>query len=135
MQEGVERRQDERIEVLLPVDYYTDRSKIHRFHLASNVSSGGAYIHTSNPFKIGDELDVILSLFGDEESDMPPRRISVHGQVRHICYSPATGNQSLSGMGVQWLDMDTMTWEDMRAIVRKQLGLPPEEEALRAQNY
>jgi Tfp pilus assembly protein PilZ len=123
------RRGNERLEALLPVDYYTDRDKLHKFYLATNISSGGAFISTTTPFKIGDDLDVIVSLFNEADPDEAPRRFVIHGQVRHVQTSPVRGSGEIAGMGVQWLDLDTNTWEEMKGIIGFRMGaIPPEPE-------
>jgi Tfp pilus assembly protein PilZ len=119
------RRETDRLEVLLPVDYYVDRGYLHKFHLASNISVGGAFINTSNALKIGEEVDVIVSLFDDFEPEAPPRRFVMHGQVRHVRQSQSQTNGSVTGMGVQWLDMTSSTWDEIKSIVVRQMGGDP----------
>ena len=121
MSVGRERREEERLEVLLPVDYYLDQGRAFKFHVAGNISSGGAFISTSNPVKVGEELDAILSFFDEDEPDLPPRRIAVHGQVRHFHSPKEGGDGTFAGMGVQWVDLDTRTWREMQHMARKQV--------------
>ncbi|MCZ7584681.1 MAG: PilZ domain-containing protein [Deltaproteobacteria bacterium] len=115
MPDGRERRIEPRLDILLPVDYYLDRRRVRKFHVASNISSGGAFINTTDPLKIGEEMDVILSLFDEARPDSAPRRFFVHGTVRHI--RPPDGSlrsDPRAGMGIEWVDMDSQTWNELR---------------------
>lgn len=117
-----DRRSSERIEVLLPIDYYTDRDRVQKFNIVSNISYGGAYVHTSRPYKVGEEADFILSFFDAEKPDDSPRRYVVRGQVRHVASSRHRETEKAVGMGVQWLDLDSTMWEEMKTTIDLQLG-------------
>ncbi|MBZ0272228.1 PilZ domain-containing protein [bacterium] len=133
MDPNVEKRTSERRDALLPVDYYVDRNRLHKHHLSVNISEGGIFIRTKNPLKVGDELDVIVSLFNQKEPESPPRRVAIHGQVRHIRRARGDVYDPLAGMGVQWLDLDGSTWNEIEGTVlgRDESAAERSAEALR----
>ncbi|MDK2123460.1 PilZ domain-containing protein [Parachitinimonas caeni] len=59
------------------------------------VKGGGMFIPTSRPYKIGDEVFMLLSLMDD------PARIAVSGHVVWITPQGAHGNRT-QGIGVQF---------------------------------
>lgn len=63
------------------------------------VKNGGLFIPTPKPYKLGDEVFVLLSLM--EESD----RIPVAGKVIWITPKGAAGNRA-AGIGIQFNEQD-----------------------------
>ncbi len=63
------------------------------------VKNGGLFIPTTKPYKLGDEVFMLLTL-PDEKSKLP-----VAGTIVWITPSGAQGNRS-SGVGVQFTDQD-----------------------------
>lgn len=63
------------------------------------LTNGGLFIPTSNPYSLGDEVFVLLSLLDDNE------KIPVVGRVVWITPKGAQGNRT-AGIGLQFTEKD-----------------------------
>ena len=63
------------------------------------VENGGLFIPTSKPYKLGDEVFILLTLLDD------PQRLPVAGQVMWVTPAGAQG-QRTQGIGVQFSNQD-----------------------------
>ncbi len=63
------------------------------------VKNGGLFIPTQKPYKLGDEVFMLLTLMDDSE------RMPVAGKVVWITPAGATGNKT-PGIGVQFSEQD-----------------------------
>jgi Tfp pilus assembly protein PilZ len=63
------------------------------------VKNGGLFIPTSKPYKLGDEVFMLLSLMDESE------RLPVAGKIIWITPVGAEGNRA-AGIGVQFSDQD-----------------------------
>ena len=63
------------------------------------IKNGGLFIPTARPYKLGDEVFMLLSLMGDEE------KIPVAGRVIWITPKGAQGKRT-AGIGVQFSEQD-----------------------------
>lgn len=62
------------------------------------VKGGGLFIPTSKPFKMGEEIFMLLTLLND------PNKLKVVGKV--IWITPQTVNNKPQGIGIQFTDKD-----------------------------
>lgn len=62
------------------------------------VKGGGLFIPTSKPFKIGEEVFMLLSLLDD------PNKLKVVGKV--VWITPVAVNNKPQGVGIQFSDKD-----------------------------
>jgi type IV pilus assembly protein PilZ len=62
------------------------------------VKGGGLFIPTSKPFKMGEEVFMLLTLLND------PNKLKVVGKV--IWITPQAGNNKPQGIGIQFSDKD-----------------------------
>jgi type IV pilus assembly protein PilZ len=63
------------------------------------VRNGGLFIPTSKPYKIGDEVFMLLTLMEEKE------KLPVAGKIVWVTPSGAQGNKT-AGIGVQFSDQD-----------------------------
>ena len=81
---------------------------------SENISEGGLFIATEAPHKIGDEIDVELSLMGGGH------RISQRVVVRWIRPSEAAGGLP-AGMGVQFIELSEFEKEALQEFVNSRI--------------
>jgi len=62
------------------------------------VKGGGLFIPTSKPFKMGEEIFMLLTLLND------PNKLKVVGKV--IWMTPQAANNKPQGIGIQFTDKD-----------------------------
>jgi type IV pilus assembly protein PilZ len=62
------------------------------------VKGGGLFVPTSRPFKMGEEVFMLLTLLDD------PHKLKIVGKV--IWLTPQTVNNKPQGMGIQFNDKD-----------------------------
>lgn len=62
------------------------------------VKGGGLFIPTSKPFKMGEEIFMLLTLLND------PNKLKVVGKV--IWITPQAANNKPQGIGIQFTDKD-----------------------------
>lgn len=75
-----------------------ERNALYAAYLAY-VKDGGLFIPTSNPYKLGDEVFILLTLMDETE------KIPVVGRVVWITPKGAQGNRT-AGIGLQFTDKD-----------------------------
>ncbi|THB63424.1 MAG: pilus assembly protein PilZ [Gammaproteobacteria bacterium] len=75
-----------------------ERNALYAAYLAY-VKDGGLFIPTSNPYKLGDEVFILLTLMDETE------KIPVVGRVVWITPTGAQGNRT-AGIGLQFTDKD-----------------------------
>ena len=63
------------------------------------VKNGGLFIPTTKPYKLGDEVFMLLTLMEDKE------RLPIAGRIIWVTPRGAQGNRS-AGIGVQFSDLD-----------------------------
>ena len=66
-------RKDLRINCLISVDY-SDSDRFFKDYI-QDISSGGVFIKTSEPFSIGEEIVLSMSLSGDENAFRMPAEV------------------------------------------------------------
>ncbi|HHI76354.1 MAG TPA: pilus assembly protein PilZ [Gammaproteobacteria bacterium] len=75
-----------------------DKSALYAAYM-QYVKNGGLFIPTSKPYKLGDEVFMLLSLMDE------PERLPVAGKIIWITPVGAEGNRA-AGIGVQFSDQD-----------------------------
>ncbi|MEN8129429.1 MAG: PilZ domain-containing protein [Pseudomonadota bacterium] len=63
------------------------------------IKNGGLFIKTANPYKLGDEVFLLLTLLDDKE------RLPVAGHVIWVTPQGSQGNRT-AGIGIQFGDQD-----------------------------
>lgn len=88
-----ERRETARYEVVLKVRYETDKA----FQDAAihNLSSGGLYLATQTPFRVGSEFEL--------EIELPERGEWIRGRCKVVWVNEIDTEQYPKGMGVAFL--------------------------------
>lgn len=79
------------------------------------VRNGGLFIPTSRPYKLGDEVFMLLSLLDEGE------KIPVAGKVVWVTPKGAQGTRA-SGIGVQFNDQDNMAVSKIETYLAGSLG-------------
>jgi uncharacterized protein (TIGR02266 family) len=105
------RRQFARVRLEVKVDLRSEDTFYTGF--SENISEGGLFICTDSPFKIGDELEMTLSLMGGPPT--PHRAV-----VRWLRPEEASGGLP-AGIGVQFVDLDPATHQELQGFVDSRL--------------
>ncbi len=92
----LEKRKHPRAPIKILVDYWSE--DLFRSDYASNISGGGIFIQTTNPFPIGTILQLQLAF------PAIPRLIKVTGKVIWVS-DYKKGETSVPGMGIQFFDL------------------------------
>jgi uncharacterized protein (TIGR02266 family) len=107
----IPRRQESRLMATLRVDYRSEDTFL--FAYATNVSSLGIFIHTTNPSPPGTVIELD---FGPEEGGAP---FLVRGQVVWVNPFRPGGANPNPGMGIRFIEMDTARRERLLRLVRR----------------
>jgi type IV pilus assembly protein PilZ len=115
---GIERRQYERFETSISVDY-TDGDTF-LFSYIQNISEMGIFIRYDEPLPIGTMLRLRFAPDGQEP-------IELNGQVTWVNPLRPFGENLNPGMGVHFHDLDTEMRERIVSLVRTVAYLRPGE--------
>ena len=77
------------------------------------LKNGGIFVPTARPYKMGDEIIILLELMDD------PQKYPIAGHVAWITPSGANGSKT-QGIGVHFPDDDSST--RVRLLIEKHLG-------------
>ena len=111
---GLERRQTNRAELVVRVDYQTVDELFSEF--ARNINEGGIFVETETPHGVGTSVDLEFKLPGNDE----PVRIT--GTVMHV--SPGSPGDP-PGMGIEFSKLDAITRDRINGMVRKLRAASP----------
>ena len=104
---GQERRQSERVDLVVRVDYKTVDELFSEF--ARNINEGGIFVETESPPERGSAVALQFSIPGSDEP------IQVMGRVVRIS---AGERGDPPGMGVEFDDLDDQSRELINQLVR-----------------
>ena len=100
MTDSVEKRDQERLDKVFSV--YISGAWGSAFGIARNISEGGIFIETIDPYPLGSKMEVIFTLPGGDTE------MTVVGEVVHLCFlnQTAGGGQCkvMVGMGVRFIN-------------------------------
>ena len=103
----LERRQSERAELVVRVDYKSVDELFSEF--ATNINEGGIFVETDAPSERGTRVDLQFRLPGSEQP------ISAQGTVVRVTEAQAG---EPSGMGIEFDELDADTRERINELVR-----------------
>jgi len=118
VQGGIERRQYERYETSISVDYSSGDTFL--FSYIQNISEMGIFIRSDNPLPIGTHLELRFAPDGQAP-------IEVLGDVTWINPYRPFGDNLNPGMGVRFRDLNPELRERIVALVRTVAYLRSEE--------
>ncbi len=101
-----ERRGSRRVKFVTDIHFSSDSNFYTGF--TSNISEGGVFVATYNPFPIGTMMELQLRMPGCKEP------ITVKGEVRWV-QEPNPDSDGHPGVGVRFLDLD----DDVRTNIEK----------------
>jgi uncharacterized protein (TIGR02266 family) len=105
---GIERRIMPRIATSIEIAYGT--SGVFMNSLMMNLSSGGIFIKTDQPFPIDTALEMRMQLPGDPES------MHINGRV---VWTKPESHAFPAGMGIQFIDMPLEYFEKIKSFAKK----------------
>lgn len=108
--EGAERREHERFETSIAVDYASGETFL--FAYLQNISEMGIFIRTDKPLNVGTELRLRFQTEANEEP------MTLKGEVTWINPYKAGGDNLNPGMGVRFVDLTPEMREQVVALVR-----------------
>jgi len=105
---ALERRQAERADLVVRVDYQTVDEFFSEF--ARNINEGGLFVETETPHPLGTPVDLQFKLPGSADP------IQVSGSV--VRTAPGSADEP-SGMGIAFGELDTDTRQRINDLVRR----------------
>ena len=120
---GAERREHERFETSIAVDYASGETFL--FAYLQNISEMGIFIRTDHPAPVGTRLRLRFQVEPRSNSDIDP--LTLDGEVTWINPLRVTGDNLNPGMGVRFIELSPDKREEVVGLVRTVAYLREEE--------
>jgi type IV pilus assembly protein PilZ len=121
---GAERREHERFETSIAVDYASGETFL--FAYLQNISVMGIFIRTDHPAPIGTRLRLRFQVEQSEPVDKA-EPLTLDGEVTWINPLRVTGDNLNPGMGVRFIELSPDKREEVVGLVRTVAYLRDEE--------
>ncbi|MDX1390455.1 MAG: TIGR02266 family protein [Acidobacteriota bacterium] len=109
--DGIERRASPRADIVVRVNYPTVDSLFSEF--ARNINDGGLFIETDTPQPVGTSVELEFKLPGAD------RPIEVLGNVVRSVDPELAGEGELTGMGIEFENLDASVRQQINELIRK----------------
>jgi type IV pilus assembly protein PilZ len=120
---GAERREHERFETSIAVDYASGETFL--FAYLQNISEMGIFIRTDHPAKVGTRLRLRFQVEPRSATEVEP--LTLDGEVTWINPLRVTGDNLNPGMGVRFIELTPDKREEVVGLVRTVAYLRDEE--------
>ena len=121
---GAERREHERFETSIAVDYASGETFL--FAYLQNISEMGIFIRTDHPAPVGTRLRLRFQVEPRSSSDLGDP-LTLDGEVTWINPLRVTGDNLNPGMGVRFIELTPDKREEVVGLVRTVAYLREEE--------
>ncbi|MBW1809518.1 MAG: TIGR02266 family protein [Deltaproteobacteria bacterium] len=112
-----DKRYKDRAPIEVRVEYRTVGSFLSDW--TANISQGGVFIQSTNPFKIGTSVRLVFSLPGI------PLLFDLNGEVKWV-QTIATDEHPVPGMGIEFIHIDESIQKRIKAYVKNYSNEMPE---------